>query len=63
MQRLERLFAINDTLRRAAPHRVSAAKLAEEFDVSRRTIERDLASLRAAGVPLYAERGRTGGQV
>ncbi|MEM9655892.1 MAG: WYL domain-containing protein, partial [Actinomycetota bacterium] len=37
--------------------------LAEEFDVSRRTIERDLASLRAAGVPLYAERGRTGGQV
>lgn len=63
MQRLERLFAINDTLRRAAPGRVSAAALAREFGVSSRTIERDLASLRAAGVPLYAERGRTGGQI
>lgn len=63
MQRLDRLFAIHDTLRRSAPHRVSARRLAEEFDVSRRTIERDLASLRAAGVPLYAEYGRTGGQI
>lgn len=63
MQRLERLFAINDALRRAAPGRLSAADLATEFGVSRRTIERDLASLRAAGVPLYAEYGRTGGQI
>lgn len=63
MQRLERLFAIRDALRRAAPAKVSAAALSEEFGVSRRTIERDLASLRAAGVPLYAERGRAGGQV
>lgn len=63
MQRLERLFAINDTLRRAAPAKVSAATLAARYGVTRRTIERDIASLRAAGVPLYAERGRTGGQV
>lgn len=63
MQRLERLFAVHDRLRRAAPGPVSAARLAEEFGVARRTIERDLAALRSAGVPLYAERGRHGGHV
>lgn len=63
MQRLERLFAVHDRLRRAAPRPVSAARLADELGVTRRTIERDLAALREAGVPLYAERGRTGGQV
>ncbi|MEM8922572.1 MAG: WYL domain-containing protein [Actinomycetota bacterium] len=63
MQRLERLFAINEALRRAAPGRLSTARLAEEFEVSQRTIERDIAALKAAGVPLYAERGRHGGQV
>lgn len=63
MQRLERLFAINETLRRASPGRLSAARLAEEFGVTRRTIERDIAALNAAGVPLYAERGRSGGHI
>ncbi|MEM9132797.1 MAG: WYL domain-containing protein [Actinomycetota bacterium] len=63
MQRLERLFAVHERLRRAAPGAVSAARLAGEFGVTRRTIERDLAALRSAGVPLYAERGRHGGQV
>ena len=62
MQRLERLYALNEQIRRSAPQPVSAAALAERFDVSRRTIERDLAALRESGVPLYAERGRTGGQ-
>ncbi len=62
MNRLERLYAINETIRRRAPRPVSAAVLAEDFGVSRRTIERDLASLRAAGMPLYGQRGRTGGQ-
>lgn len=62
MNRLERLYAINESIRRNAPQAVSAARLAEEFEVSRRTIERDLASLRAAGVPLYADHGRYGGQ-
>lgn len=63
VNRLERLFAINELLRREAPRRVSAQRLADEFSVSRRTIERDIASLHAAGVPLYAERGRRGGHV
>ncbi len=42
---------------------MSAARLADQFGVSRRTIERDIATLLAAGVPLYAERGRTGGHI
>jgi predicted DNA-binding transcriptional regulator YafY len=63
VNRLERMYAINETLRRSAPRPVSAARLAERFGVTRRTIERDLAALGAAGVPLYAEHGRTGGHV
>jgi len=62
MKRLERLYAINEEIRRNDPRPISAARLAEEFAVSRRTIERDLAALRAAGVPLYATSGRSGGQ-
>lgn len=63
MQRLERLMAISEALRRAAPRPVSASRLAEEFDVTARTIERDLAALKASGVPLYSEAGRNGGAV
>ena len=63
MQRLERLVAITETLRRSAPRSVSARVLADEFGVTTRTIERDLGALRSAGVPLYAEAGRNGGAV
>jgi predicted DNA-binding transcriptional regulator YafY len=41
--------------------RMSATELAREFGVAIRTIHRDVDQLSAAGIPVYAERGRSGG--
>ncbi|QUQ62833.1 helix-turn-helix transcriptional regulator [Kutzneria sp. CA-103260] len=41
--------------------RMTARQLAEELDVSVRTVYRDMESLGAAGIPLYSEAGHDGG--
>lgn len=61
MNRTDRLYALVEELRAVAPRPRSARRLAEKFEVSTRTIERDLSALQQAGVPIWAEPGRTGG--
>ena len=57
--RADRLLALLLLLQ--AKGRCSARELAEELEVSERTIYRDMTALSSAGVPVYAETGRNGG--
>lgn len=59
MNRFDRILGIVLQLR--THDTVPAAKLAEQFAVSRRTIYRDVETLSLLGVPVYSERGRGGG--
>jgi len=59
MNRLDRALGILLWLRNGKP--CSAAELAKRFAVSPRTIYRDIETLSAVGVPIYAEMGREGG--
>jgi len=61
MNRTDRLYGIVEELRAAAPMRRSARQLAARYEVSVRTIERDISALQQVGVPIYADTGRRGG--
>jgi predicted DNA-binding transcriptional regulator YafY len=63
VNRTDRLYALVEELRAVAPCPRSARRLAGRFEVSTRTIERDILALQESGVPIYAEAGRRGGYV
>lgn len=61
MNRTERLYALTESLRRAGTRGRTADQLATEFEVTSRTIKRDLAALEASGLPLWGRTGPGGG--
>lgn len=61
MNRTERLHALTETLRRAGPRGRTARQLAEEFEVTVRTIKRDLSALESGGLPVWGKTGPGGG--
>lgn len=61
MNRTDRLYALVEELRARAPRLRTAAWLAAHFEMSVRTIERDLSALQQSGTPIFATPGRAGG--
>ncbi len=63
VNRTDRLYALVEELRAVAPRPRSARQLATRYEVSTRTIERDILALQESGVAIYAETGRCGSYV
>lgn len=61
MNRTDRLYAMVEELRASAPASRTARELADLYEVSTRTIERDVLALQEAGVPVWSAPGRSGG--
>lgn len=61
MKRAERLHALSEMLRRSGTRGVSAERLAREFEVSVRTVKRDLDTLENSGAPIWSRPGPGGG--
>ncbi|MEW1988527.1 WYL domain-containing protein [Brevibacterium casei] len=61
MNRIDRLYALREELRRAGSVGRTAERLSEIFEVSVRTIKRDISSLQQGGFPVWAQPGPGGG--
>ncbi len=61
MNRTDRLYAIVEELRAPGPRGRTAEQLAARFEVSTRTIKRDVSALQQAGAPVWATAGPGGG--
>ncbi len=61
MNRTDRLYALVEELRASAPASRTARDLSGLYEVSTRTIERDILALQEAGVPIRGATGRSGG--
>ncbi|MET8755732.1 HTH domain-containing protein, partial [Streptomyces sp. NPDC004667] len=61
MNRTVRLYALVEELRAVAPRPMTVAALAARFEVSARTVQRDLQALMETGVPVRTTTGRGGG--
>ncbi|UDL75831.1 WYL domain-containing protein [Corynebacterium uberis] len=63
VKRSERLHAMSEALRRRGTYGMTAEQLAQRFEVSVRTIKRDIAALETAGLPIWSRPGPGGGYV
>lgn len=63
VNRTDRLYAVREELRRAGPRGRSAEQLAATFEVSVRTVKRDISALQHSGFPVVARPGPGGGYV
>lgn len=61
MNRTDRLYALAEELRFAGERGRTSSELARQFEVSTRTVKRDLAALQQAGMPIWSEGGPGGG--
>ncbi|NKY39299.1 HTH domain-containing protein, partial [Cellulomonas septica] len=63
MNRTDRLYAMAEELRRVGPRGTTSARLARLFEVTARTVKRDVSALQQAGLPVVAQAGAGGGYV
>jgi predicted DNA-binding transcriptional regulator YafY len=63
MNRTDRLYALAEELRAAGGQPRTAAWLADRFEVTPRTVKRDISALQQAGTPVWSAAGPGGGYV
>ena len=63
MNRTDRLYALAEELRRVGRAGTTSTRLSRLFEVSPRTVKRDVSALQQAGLPVVAQAGLGGGYV